>query len=1019
MERLGVTLLGAFRVSRGDSVLPIAGARLRALLVRLALAGGHPVDPAVLVDAIWPQDPPAVPTAALHNLVSRLRRALTPTGPVGDLIGPAPGGYRLAVDPADVDVLRFEALTAAGRERLRAGDPQAARAALDEAVTRWGDRPGAEPAIIAAVAPAVATRLAALSVDAVTDLAEAELTLGRPDTAETHLTRLLTEHPGHEGAAALLMDALAVQGRQPEALAVYDRLRTALADRLGVDPGTALRERHVRLLRTPDSGATVHRTRPPGLPAPTTGFIGRADDLTRVGTRLTSARLVTVIGPGGAGKTRLALEAARRLEPADRVRFVDLAPVTEPAKVAAAVLAGLGLRTGRMFDARNHGPDDDRDRLAAELADRDTVLLLDNCEHLIDAVAHLTTVLLTRCRGLRVLATSREPLAIDGETLVPLTPLTLPDAIRLFLERAIAVRPGFRLDQSTEPDVVRVVTALDGLPLALELAAARLRTLSLPALADGLSDRFQLLSTGSRTAPHRHRTLRAVIAWSWDLLHDHERTVAERIAVLPGGVTAASAAAVCVGTTVPATEIRDLLAALVDRSLLQLIPETGRYRMLETIREYGADRLRTTGDLDTVLDLAAAHFTAFVAGHEPHLRGPGQLTAMTGIRAEYDNTLAALQRLSTVGDPTDLALTLSWYWQMSGRHPDAVHWLGRAPIAATSASDCARALYLLNRAAAQSGISAGEAERDRAEMRELAGRLLATPNLPGHHRVLGPILLFLQDERTAVDSFERLAATDDTWTAALADMFLAEIAENTGALDRMHAHVEAALIGFEQSGDRWARAAVLPIRARLRRYTDLDGAVADLHEARTSTTGFGPPALGDRLHHDLLWIDLHLRRGDTEQAAATIVAARERARRAADPEIAALVDAHDALVQMRLGNLDRARRLVDDAAPATERGRALIGVTRVSLCLLLSETADAEKALRGARVSATGDRPILAAVTVSAAELAEAHGRHHESAGLLADADRLRGGPDRTDPRVVGLTRRLRAVLTEDETAVG
>src|SRR3954470_11469222 len=233
--RLRITLLRAFEVARGDVVLPVPGARLQGLLVRLALAGGRAVEPGVLVDAIWGEEPPSGPASALQTLVSRLRRTLTPAG-----IVQVAGGYRLAVAAADVDALRFEELTAAGRERLRAGDPEGARTALAEAVALWGEPAGAEPAVIAAVAPTVATRLARVSIEAVADLADAELSLGHAEVAATRLTGMLAEHPAHERAAGLLMDALAAQGRQAEALAVYERVRRTLAEDLGADPGTAL-----------------------------------------------------------------------------------------------------------------------------------------------------------------------------------------------------------------------------------------------------------------------------------------------------------------------------------------------------------------------------------------------------------------------------------------------------------------------------------------------------------------------------------------------------------------------------------------------------------------------------------------------------------------------------------------------------------------------------------------------------------------------------------------------------------
>ncbi|GAA3354477.1 BTAD domain-containing putative transcriptional regulator [Streptomyces antimycoticus] len=1079
--RLRITLLGPFRVSRGDAVLTISGARLRGLLVRLALAGGHAVEPGVLVDAIWAEEPPSGPGHALQTLVSRLRRALTPTDPARGVVVQITGGYRLAVDAADVDALRFERLTAAGRDGLRAGDPEAAVAALSKAVALWGDHPGTEPAAIAAVAPTVATRLAQVSIEAVVDLADAELSLGRAELAAARLTGLLAEQTVNERAAALLMDALAAQGRQAEALAVYERVRQTLADVLGADPGTALRERHLRLLRpgrpilVPDASVEgapagspaatepdrirsrrVHAVpdEPRGhggatnLPAPLTSFIGRDEDLTRIDTLLTTGRLVTVLGPGGAGKTRLALEAAHRYRHAlrDGAWLIDLVSVTEPAKIATAVLTGTGLRGGAMLDARKRIEGDELDVLVGELGGRESLLLVDNCEHLIDAVARLVSALLPRCPGLRVLATSREPLAVDGEALVPLAPLALPDpddsveqarraaSVRLFTERAAAVRPGFDVDETSLPDIVRVVHGLDGLPLALELAAARLRTLSLPDLADGLSDRFRLLTTGSRTAPPRHRTLRAVIAWSWELLGEHERTVAERISILPGGVTSASATAVCAGTTVPTADIPELLATLVDRSLVQLAPGTGRYRMLETIREYGADRLTETGDLGTARDLAAAHFTQVMAGQDPLLRGPGQLTAMEVIGAEYDNTLAALRHLCATRDShgaTTLALTLVWYWQMFGRHSDAAYWLGEV-LAATSGGptperDCVRAAYLLNRADILSGITAGEAADDRTEMRELADRLLAHPELPSHYRVFGPVLLFLQKEESALAIFQRLADGDDVWLSGLAHMFQAEIAENAGALMRMRVHVKAALDRFRQAGDRWGRAATLPMSAHLRRYDDLDGALADLREARTLAGEFGSLSLGDQLYSDLRWIDVHLRRGDTDRAMAVIDSARERALHASSADMLVLVDVCEADLRVRLGDLDEAgdlldaaeRCLLDETAFPTNHVRTLVGSARAALCLALGDLPGVDKALREAYAAAlaTRDLPILSLVTVNTAAYAETRGRQHESAVLLGTAARLRGTHDHTDPQVRELTRRGEAALGGEEFA--
>ncbi|HEX8346377.1 MAG TPA: BTAD domain-containing putative transcriptional regulator [Actinoplanes sp.] len=1043
--RLRVTLLGEFEVRRGETAVPVSGARLRGLLVRLALAGGRAVDPGVLVDALWPEERPADPANALQSLVSRLRRMLGAT----DAVAQTDGGYRLDVVTDDVDALRFERLSAAGRDRLRAGDHRSALELLGEAVALHGDAmPEGGSAVIAAVAPATAARLARACVEARTDLAEVEMALGRAEAAAGRLTALLAEHPADERVAALLMDALAAQGRQAEALSLYERVREALADRLGADPGAALRERHVRLLRSPDAvRVDPGPDQRSNLPDSLTSFIGRDDDLTRIDALLARGRLVTVVGPGGAGKTRIAIEAGRRHrhEYRDGTWLVDLASVTEPAKVGAALLAAIGLRGAGLFDgaSRLRGEGGELDVLTDQLNGRESLLVVDNCEHLIDAVAHLISALLPRCARLRVLATSREPLAIDGEALVPLGPLTLPDpeagfeqirrtaSVRLFADRAAAVRPDFDIDEESVGDVVRVVRGLDGMPLALELAAARLRTLSLAELAAGLSDRFRLLTTGSRAALPRHRTLRAVIAWSWDLLGDHERTVAERVAVLPGGVTPDSAIAVCAGTDVPATEIPLLLAGLVDRSLLQLASDPGRYRMLETLREYGVERLAEQGTLDAVRGLAARHLTDLVARYDAQLRGPGQLPALRVVRAEYDNALAALRHLCDTGDgaAVTLAMHLCWYWQMFGRHADAAYWLGEAlarPAGGhTLERDCAEAMHLLNRIGAAPATMHTVVDTEPG-LRVLADRLLAHPSLPGFAGALTAMTLyFLQEKEAALAVLQRCIDGPDRWLSGLARLFRAQFAENDGDLEQVRVDVAAALQCFGEVGDRWGLATGLPIRALLRQYDgDLDGALADLREARARARDFGSLSLSDEIFIDMRWVDLHIRRGDDEEALAMLDRARERLLRSASPELTVLVNALEAGVRVWKGDLDRGRQLLERAEAgmagespfAGDHGQAVVRSVRAALLLKEGDGPGAEAMLVQAYAAAvrSRDMPLLAMVAVHAAGLAESYGRHRDVALLLGAAARLRGTHDRTDRQVQSMAGRSRAALGED-----
>jgi hypothetical protein len=312
-------------------------------------------------------------------------------------------------------------------------------------------------------------------------------------------------------------------------------------------------------------------------------------------------------------------------------------------------------------------------------------------------------------------------------------------------------------------------------------------------------------------------------------------------------------------------------------------------------------------------------------------------------------------------------------------------------------------------------------------MRELADRLLDHPELPGHHRVFGPVLLFLLEPEAALAIFRELADGDDGWLAGLAHMFLAEIAENAGALTPMRAHVEASLARFRQAGDRWGQAATLPMRAQLRRYDDLDGALADLRAARTLAGEFGPLSLGDQLYSDLRWIDVHLRRGDATRAMAMIDSARERALHASSAQMLTLIDTGEAGLRIRLGDLDRAGDLLDAAERAVHDGgalpadhaRALVAGARAALSLALDDLPAADRALREAYAAALATRelPVLAPVTVHAAALAATRGRAHRSAVLLGTAARLRGAHDHTDPQVRELTRRGRAALGAEEFA--
>ncbi|MGQ5656530.1 ATP-binding protein, partial [Streptomyces sp. EKR5.2] len=633
-------------------------------------------------------DPPADAGGALQALVGRLRRTLG-----ADTVESVDGGYRLAAAPDDVDLHRFERLAAEGTAALADGDPAKAAAVLDDALALWHG-----PAL--ADLPdrtAEAARWDARRLDVRRARLTAALALGHGEQYLPELTALCDLHPLDEPLQALRLRALRDAGRPAEALAAYEEVRQLLADRLGSDPGPELRSLHGDLLRTPDAvpshapphprapapeGALAAPAPPGNLRARLTSFVGRDTDITTLRADLAAARLVTLLGPGGAGKTRLSQEAAEvvtHLAP-DGVWLAELAPVDDPQAVPEAVLTAVGAREtvlrgagAEEMRAVAERHDDPLVRLAEHCARRRMLLILDNCEHVVDAAARLVEHLLQHCPGLTVLATSREPLGVPGESLRPVEPLPQPYALELLADRGAAARPDFRIEDDPEA-TAEICRRLDGLPLAIELAAARLRMLSPRQIADRLDDRFRLLTSGSRTVLPRQQTLRAVVDWSWDLLDRHERTVLRRLSVFSGGCDLTAAEAVCGPAAL------EVLGSLVDKSLVVAAPSGGgemRYRLLETVAEYAGERLDESGER---ADAERAHLTYYrelARTTDPLLRASGQRAAIERLELEYENLRTALRRAVATRDEHEalcLLLSLSWYWQMHDQRTEARTW---------------------------------------------------------------------------------------------------------------------------------------------------------------------------------------------------------------------------------------------------------------------------------------------------------------------------------------------------------
>ncbi|MEU7760209.1 BTAD domain-containing putative transcriptional regulator [Micromonospora aurantiaca (nom. illeg.)] len=1020
-----VGILGPLEVRDGDRPVDVAGARLRALLIRLALDPGRPVSVPALAEALWGDEPPTDTANAVQTLVSRLRRAVP-----GLVVRSSPAGYRLDLAPDDVDAGRFERLTRQGRAALRDGDAATARTTLRDALALWRGPALAEVADAPYAAAAVA-RLAELRLTAQEDRIDAELRTGRPELLVAELEELTAAHPLRERLGELHLRTLAAAGRPAEALAAYERIRQRLADELGVDPSPQLRAAHLELLRGEAAPAQPSAVTRGNLRAALTTFVGRDEDLRRLTGLLAGNRLVTLLGPGGAGKTRLASVAAGRL--ADGVPggawLVELAPITDPADVPRAVLDTLG-RRDRTLEPVRPPARDPLGRLVETIATDETLIVLDNCEHVVEAAARLAEELLGRCPGLRVLATSREPLGIVGEALDPVPPLRLPPAdatpddalaypsVQLLRDRAAAVRPGFAVTGDNVAAVVEICRRLDGLPLAIELAAARLRTLSPRQVAAGLDDRFRLLTGGSRTALPRHRTLRAVVDWSWGLLTDDERRLAERLAVFPASVTADSAA----GVAGPAAAA--LLDALVDKSLLQVVGD-GRFRMLETIREYGLERLAAAGATAGARAAHAAYFRELVRTAEPHLRTAGQLPWLRLLEAERENIVGALHHACDAGDAdtalrigAGLALPLVIWGDDGGIGGDV---LARALALPGPAPAEERAVVLAIRIGSE--LARGEQVPPPEQLAELTTALRAAEGTK--HPIVGllaPMLSIFDDDTAAgIAAIDRARGHPDPWTDGTLLGMRGKFKENDGDAEGMLRDLTAAAAELRAVGERMSLSHVLSEYAdALTKRGDFEAATAALEESVRLARELNPAS---EPGFQLIWLAaIRARSGD-------VAGAKAELRRFVTDR-----DGRDgAFGLMMLGSIARSDGSLDEAqeclAEAMRRQaetplvapqfRGLLLAEMGHLALARDDLPGARRCLDEAttRALAARDMPVVAIVTVGWVALAVAEGRYERAAELLGVSDSLRGRPDRSNPDAQRLAERLRAELGEESYA--
>ncbi|NUT21789.1 MAG: AfsR/SARP family transcriptional regulator [Hamadaea sp.] len=792
MSTVEIRVLGSLSVRLDGVEVALGGPKQRAVLASLLLARPRSVSTGRILEDVW--DGEAAPSmTTLHAYIAELRRVLEPDRRVrtaARVLTTEGNGYALRVDAAAVDSAEFARLAADGARLLRDGDHRAALAAFDEAIALWrgpayGDLAGF------GFLDAEIRRLNQAHDTVTLDRFEAMIELGRHNEVLGDLHTYAAEQPLAERGWRLYALALYRAGRQTDALDVLRTAEDLLADSFGLDASPVLRDLRTAILRHDARLAPASVVRPetiPNLPHAVSSFVGRDAELAAVGRALADARLVTVTGPAGIGKTRLAIEAAHRIQGPDGPWFVELADLQQPDLVPTQIAQTLGVPV---------------DALTHLLTTRQTLLVLDNCEHLVDAVRDWCAQILTRCPGVRIVATSREALGIIGEVIVDVPPMTT-DARRLFLDRAADILPGWTPDAGESALVDRICAQLDGLPLAIELAAAQCRVLSLSQIAAGLPG-------PSPTEPDRvprHRDLGRAIAWSYDLLPPAEQALFQRLSTFAGRFDLDAAAQV---TNTP--DALPSIAALVRKSLLRVEYGSGprRYRMLTALRAFAAARLSTS---DTA-DLAARHrlwVTGWVEAAESGLRSFEAYAEIRRLEADQAEARAALTSALLDGDGATalrIAAALHWFWYRRGHITEGLTWLQSALDLAQDAPDSLRARALL----AVAGLSYLRGDPATAltaaqQAHEAAVRAADTLTMAYALMHLGHFRSLLGDldnaYANAVIAERRARALRVPWLHTETLMVLGGVRRLRGDTARARADLAAAIRIGERCGHRWA-----------------------------------------------------------------------------------------------------------------------------------------------------------------------------------------------------------------------
>ncbi len=843
-------VLGSLRIMVDGREVALDSPKQRRLLAALLIEVGSVVSADRLAQVMWGDQQPVDPAASVQTHVSRLRSLLGQEGGAHArhaLVTRSPG-YVLAVDPQSVDAGRFEDLV---RQAHAASTPQVAADLLEDALQLWRGTPLAE--FDHALLQAEASRLEELRIAAVELRAEALLALGRYGQVAGELEAAVARHPLREHLRGQLMVALVRSGRQAEALAMYRDLRDVLVEELGVEPGADLRRLERAILQQDDElpwPARSSWTEPAGrsgqaevqpdgasppLPEPLTSFVGREDDVRQVSATLSEGRLVVLTGVGGVGKSRLALRVAREVADTypDGVRLCDLVGEVDSEAVTDVLATTLGVL-----------PTDDgtaEAALVAFLRPQRLLLVLDNCEHVVDEVAELVDRIGRRCPGVDVLVTSRQSLGVTGERIWPVRPLEVGDgldgaAVALFRDRARAADPSFTLDADRQA-VGEICRRLDGLPLAVELAAARVRSMTPADIADRLDHRFELFTGPARVAAPRHQSLQAVVDWSCDQLPETTRRLFDRLAVFAGGFGMNAAERVCADEGLPEREVAGRLGDLVDHSLVVVDRSSrhARYRLLETLRVYGRARLDERGELATWRRRHAEHFADLADEVVAGMEGPDEAAWMHVVDTELSN-LRAAHAFARASADVDLALRLPAglrEYAYYGLRDEVHDWALRAlELPGARAHPACPAAQL---AVGIGWLQRGQRERAHAHAGEVAAADQDEDVTMRAWRLLAEVTLYEgrleETERWGRQVVERARLAGRAYDEALGHLYRVHAAIYSGRDEDAREHLEAGWRVAERVGTPTLRAGFWFLEGEVRLDADPEAALAAFAQA--------------------------------------------------------------------------------------------------------------------------------------------------------------------------------------------